>query len=116
MFCLTPEGAQLLMLVPTGTNAAGAVVYGAPSGLGAWISVLWITLTSCAALVGFSVAFAGYALGRASPVERLICLAGGGFLLLPYGWAISAGFACISVALAVHWRRVRGEAAPAAGA
>ncbi len=115
MFCLTPEGAQLLMLVPAGTNAAGATVYGLPGTFAAWTSVLWITLTSCAALIGFCVAFAGYALGRATPPERLICLVGGGFLLLPYPWAVMAGSACLAAGLALHWRRLARQRSVSAG-
>ncbi len=115
MFCLTPEGAQLLMLVPAGTNAAGAAVYGLPGTFAAWASVLWITLTSCVALIGFCVAFAGYAFGRATPLERLICLVGGCLLLVPFGWAVTAGFACLVVGLGLHWRRLQHDRLAAGG-
>ncbi len=112
MFCLTPDGAQLLMLVPAGTNAAGATVYGMPGTLAAWLSVMWVTLTACLALVGFCVAFAGYALGQANTAERIICLAGGVLLLVPRPWATAAGLLLLAAGLTLHWRRI-GRAEPA---
>jgi TRAP transporter 4TM/12TM fusion protein len=117
MFCLTPEGAQLLMLVPTGaTNAAGAVIYGAPGGFIAWASVVWVTVTACLALVGFCVTFTGYALARANIGERIICLVGGCLLLAPNAYADVAGLVFLGAGLAWHWLRVRkgGSAVPAA--
>jgi TRAP transporter 4TM/12TM fusion protein len=115
MFCLTPDGAQLLMLVPTGTNAAGAVVYGMPSTVGAWMSVLWVTLAACIALVGFCMAFAGYGLARATAAERVICLAAGCLLLVPHGYSQAAGLALLAIGLGAHRRRVgrTGGALPA---
>ncbi len=112
MFCLTPDGAQLLMLVPAGTNAAGATVYGIPGTIAAWLSVLWVTLTACLALVGFCVAFAGYALGQANAAERIICLAGGVLLLVPRPWATAGGLLLLAAGLTLHWRRI-GRASPA---
>jgi TRAP transporter 4TM/12TM fusion protein len=106
MFCLSPEGAQLLMLVPAGTNAAGAVIYAMPGTIGAWASVLWVTLAACIALVGFCVAFAGYGLGRATKAERVICLAAGCLLLAPYPISQAAGLAALAIGLGAHWRRI----------
>jgi TRAP-type uncharacterized transport system fused permease subunit len=107
MFCLTPDGAQLLMLVPAGTNAAGATIYGLPSGLMPWLSVLWVTITACLALVGLCVMFTGYALQRASWAERILCLIGGGLLLAPSAYADAAGLVFLGAGLALHWFRVR---------
>lgn len=107
MFCLTPEGAQLLMLVPSGVNAAGATIYGAPSGMLAWISVIWATLTGCLALVGLCVMFTGYALDQANWPERLLCLVGGALLLTTNTYADFAGLVFLGAGLALHWVRVK---------
>jgi TRAP transporter 4TM/12TM fusion protein len=107
MFCLTPEGAQLLMLVPSGVNAAGATVYAAPSGLLAWLSVIWATLTACLALVGLCVMFTGYAMTQANWLERILCLIGGALLLASDTYADLAGLVFLGAGLALHWMRVK---------
>ncbi|MBL8569669.1 MAG: TRAP transporter fused permease subunit [Phreatobacter sp.] len=107
MFCLTPDGAQLLMLVPTGTNAAGAITYGLPSGLLPWLSVLWVTITACLALVGLCIMFTGQALEQANWTERVLCLIGGSLLLAPSAYADAVGLAFLGAGLALHWFRVR---------
>ncbi|CEJ14402.1 DctM-like transporters [bacterium YEK0313] len=110
MFCLTPQGAELLMLVPAGVNAAGATVYAAPSGLVAWISVLWSTVTACFALVGLCVMFTGYALAQANWPERILCFIGGALLFASNIYADVAGLLFLGVGLAMHWMRVKNAA------
>lgn len=111
MFCLTPEGAELLMLVPKGLNAAGVMTYGAPDTVLGWASVLWATITGCLALVGLCVMFTGYALAQANWTERLLCLVGGALLLATNRYADMAGLVILGLGLILHWLRVK-RAAP----
>lgn len=106
MFCLTPEGAQLLMLVPQ-VNAAGAITYAAPSTLMHWLSITWVTTTACLALVGLCVMFTGYALAHANWPERLLCFVGGCLLLAANVWADLAGLIVLAIGLGLHWFRTR---------
>jgi TRAP transporter 4TM/12TM fusion protein len=107
MFCLTPQGAELLMLVPNGVNAAGAITYGAPTTMLAWASVIWATITGCLALVGLCVMFTGYALAQATWVERVLCFIGGGLLLTTNTYADAAGLVFLGLGLILHWFRVK---------
>ncbi|MEI8145009.1 MAG: TRAP transporter fused permease subunit, partial [Alphaproteobacteria bacterium] len=90
MFCLTPEGAQILMLTPS-ISAAGAITYAAPASFADWMGVLWVTVTGCLALVGLCVMFTGYAIAHANWAERVLCLIGGALLLAAHFWADLAG-------------------------
>jgi len=105
MFCLTPDGA--LLLIYTGALEGPRLVLTAPQSLATWGHILWLTFTGCVALVGFCVMFTGQAIERANWVERILCLAGGMFLLMSYVWADAAGFAFLAAGLALHWLRVR---------
>ena len=106
MFCLTPEGAQLLMLMPV-ADAAGKLTYVAPTTIAHWLSIGMVTVTACLALVGLCVMFTGYALGQANWTERLLCFAGGGLLLAANVYADLAGLVLLVIGLGLHWLRVR---------
>ncbi len=102
MFCLTPEGTQLLMLTPQGKL---------PSNLAEWGGIAITTLTSCLAIIGLVVAATGYARALANPLERLLCLVGGGFLLAADWWFDITGLIIMGAGLALHWIRTRDAAA-----
>ncbi|TAD88498.1 MAG: TRAP transporter fused permease subunit [Alphaproteobacteria bacterium] len=112
MFCLTPEGAAILMLAPV-EGANGAISYLQPGelGLGQWGAVLWVTITSCLSLVGFCVMFTGYARDHATWVERILCLVGGCLLLIANVTADFVGFGLLVLGLGIHWLRTRGSTA-----
>jgi TRAP transporter 4TM/12TM fusion protein len=107
MFCLTPEGAQLLIY--TATMEGPKINLIAPGSLGDWANILWLTITGCIALVGFCIAFTGQAIDQANVVERVLAGIGGGLLLASAPWADAAGFAVLGLALAIHWFRLRGR-------
>jgi len=70
--------------------------------------IVLITLTSVAALAGFSIGAAGWIAGPANIVERLVAVAGGIALMVPdYRWQL-LGVALIAGVVAVHvWRHRR---------
>lgn len=91
MFCLSPDGMGLLL--------AGSVE-----------QIVLITLTSAAALAGFSIGAAGWIAGPANIAERLVAVAGGIALMVPdYRWQV-LGVVLIAGVAAVHvWRYRRVE-------
>jgi TRAP transporter 4TM/12TM fusion protein len=112
MFCLTPEGAQLLIY--TSTLDGPKITLIPPGGFGDWWAIAWLTFTGCVSLVGFCVMFTGYALKPANWIERLLCLAGGCLLIGSNVYADFAGFACLAAGLGLHWLRVRRDLGPSA--
>ena len=40
---------------------------------------------------------------------------GGCLLLVPFGWAVTAGFACLVLGLVLHWRRLQHDRVAAGG-
>ncbi len=102
MFCLTPEGLQLLALTPDGT---------APAGLGDWAGIAAVTLTAALALAGLAMAATGYGFGPANLVERGLALAGGLMLLAAGDWALDAAGAGL-LAAALGLQALRRRAAP----
>ncbi|MGG5823658.1 TRAP transporter permease [Falsiroseomonas sp. HW251] len=98
MFCLSPEGLQLLMLTPGGAF---------PDTVAGWGGIALAAAKACLALVGLCAGLTGYLLIRASVAERLI--AGfGGIVLLVAGWeTMLVGLALLVVALALQLRRRR---------
>lgn len=98
MFCLTPEGLQLLALTVSGD---------APSSLADWGGILLVTGTSCLALVGLCVGLTGYARGLASIPERVLCGAGGALLLAIGTVTDLAGALLLAAGLGLHWWRLR---------
>jgi TRAP transporter 4TM/12TM fusion protein len=111
MFCLTPEGAQ--MLIYSGTVENNVVRLIAPGSIGQWIGILWLTLTACLALAGLCVLFTGYALRQANWVERILCGIGGGLLLGADLRADAAGLVVLAAGVALHWWRTRKLTPPA---
>jgi TRAP-type uncharacterized transport system fused permease subunit len=97
MFCLSPDGMGLLL--------AGSVA-----------QIILITLTSAMALAGFSIGAAGWIVGAASIVERLVAVAGGVALMVPdYRWQALGAVLIVGV-VAVHiWRHRRLAAVPPSG-
>jgi TRAP transporter 4TM/12TM fusion protein len=97
MFCLTPEGLQLLALTVSG---------GAPASIADWGGILLVTGTSCLALIGLCVALTGYARGAASVLERVLCGAGGALLLAIGTVTDLAGALLLAAGLGLHWWRL----------
>jgi TRAP transporter 4TM/12TM fusion protein len=112
MFCLTPEGAQLLMLSPELIN--GKLAFDMPSTLAQWGGIVFITLTSCLALVGLCVGLTGFALQHVNVVERLLCAVGGILLFAASPLYDLIGFGLLAGGLVLHWLRVRGASRAAA--
>jgi TRAP transporter 4TM/12TM fusion protein len=107
MFCLSPEGAQLLIY--TATMDGPKVTLIAPAGFGDWMNILWLTITGCVALVGFCVGFTGYGYRHANVIERILCGVGG-LLLLLSDWRFDvAGAVLLGAGLALHWFRVKDQ-------
>jgi TRAP transporter 4TM/12TM fusion protein len=98
MFCLSPDGLNLLMLTPAAQL---------PGTLAEWASVLVVTLTSCLALAGLVVGCTNHALGPTTPVERWGATLGGFFLLVPGSVADLIGLALLGGALGLHWLRLQ---------
>lgn len=114
MFCLDPTGAQLLIY--TATMDGPKINLIAPDGIGAWVSITWLTITACVALVGFAVMFTGQAIREANWIERLLCLAGACMLLMSSPTWDAIGFATLAAGLGLHWLRARAAPPPAAPA
>jgi TRAP transporter 4TM/12TM fusion protein len=101
MFVLDPAG-QGLLLNGSLKNLANAN----------WLSILGITLVAAVGIAAIAAGFQGWALKRATLVERLLLLAAGFLLVLPGAFTDAAGFACIGIALLLQW--LRKEPAPKA--
>jgi TRAP-type uncharacterized transport system fused permease subunit len=112
MFCIDPTGAQLLIY--TATMDGPKINLIAPDGIGAWVSIAWLTITACIALVGFAVMFTGQAIREANWIERLLCLAGACMLLMSSTTWDAIGFVTLGAALGLHWLRVRAAPPPPA--
>jgi TRAP-type uncharacterized transport system fused permease subunit len=110
MFCLSPEGAQLLIFTSQMDGPKMSLI--APAGLADWGAILWLTLTACFSLLGFCVMFTGYAIAHANWAERILCLAAGCLLIGSSLWADTAGFAALAAGLGLHWVRVKRSPAP----
>jgi TRAP-type uncharacterized transport system fused permease subunit len=96
MFCLSPDGIGLLL--------SGSIE-----------QIVMVTITSCIALAGFSIAAAGWITGPAHPIERVAAAAGGAALMIADPrWQIG-GAALIVAVVAVHLLRNRRMRAAAAG-
>ena len=92
MFCLSPDGMGLLLS-------------------GSLAQIVLITLTSAAALAGFSIGAAGWILGPANVAERLAAVLGGMALMVPdQRWQVAGGL-LISAVVFVHVWRCRRMAA-----
>lgn len=93
LFCLTPSGMGLLMLTPTGAY---------PSAASEWANVALLLFTSCLALMGFCFALTGYALGHATPIQRVMFAVGGVILLFPNTMMIGIGLTVLALAMLMH--------------
>jgi TRAP transporter 4TM/12TM fusion protein len=100
MFCLTPEGMYLLMLTPDGKF---------PDSVQGWAQVALILSTSSYAMVGLVVGTTGYILKHANVIERVMATVGGFLLLAAEPRYLLSGGALLTLALALHWFRVRGD-------
>jgi TRAP-type uncharacterized transport system fused permease subunit len=94
MFCLTPDGLQLLALTPTGAD---------PATLADWSGIALATVTASLALAGLTIAFTGYAFGHAALAIRLAAGLGGLFLLAEGDWLYEAIGAALLLG-AVLWQ------------
>jgi TRAP transporter 4TM/12TM fusion protein len=100
MFCLTPEGMNLLMLTPAGKL---------PSTFGQWMDVLLTTTTSSLAIVGLVIGATGYALKVANWLERGLAIVGGCLLLAADIRLDIIGAVLLALTIGLHSFRVRGE-------
>jgi TRAP transporter 4TM/12TM fusion protein len=104
MFCLTPDGLQLLSLTPAGAS---------PAGWADWAGVLTVAAVSALALVGLCVGLTGYALAPTTLLERALCGAAGVLLMVIGAASDVAGAVLLAAGLGLHWRRLRSGRAPA---
>ncbi|MGE0668596.1 MAG: TRAP transporter permease [Sphingomonadales bacterium] len=102
MFCLTPEGLQLLALMPDGK---------APASAGDWLEIAGMAAISCVALAGLCIGLTGHARAHATVLERVLCAAGGALTLAPGLYSDLAGVALLVAGLTIHWLRT-GRNAP----
>jgi TRAP-type uncharacterized transport system fused permease subunit len=102
MFVLDPAG-QGLLLNGSMKNLAHAN----------WGSIIGITLIAAVGIAAIAAGFQGWALKRATLIERVLFIVAGFLLVLPGAFTDAAGFACIGVALLMQWLR-REPAAKAA--
>lgn len=105
MFCLTPDGLQLLALTSTGAD---------PSSIGEWTGIIVATLSASLALAGLAVALTGYAFGPIGSIGRILAGIGGLCLLAEGDWrweAVGAALLLIVMAMQVLARRKQVPAA-----
>ncbi len=88
MFTLSPEGLGLLLI---GEPAMIALTF----------------FTACVAVGGFAIAFGGWIFQQANPVERVLGGVAGICLLYANFWVDVTGFVLLTLAIGVHWLRVR---------
>ncbi|MDX2263689.1 MAG: TRAP transporter fused permease subunit [Hyphomicrobiales bacterium] len=100
LFCLSPEGLQLLMLTPSAQW---------PSSAAEWGGVAAAFALSSAALTGLCLALTGYGRRHATTAERWLFGVGGALLLAQSGWPVAAGGAALIIAAALHMRRTKPE-------
>ncbi len=94
MFVLDPAGQGLLL------NGSLKALANAN-----WGSILAITFVAAVGIAAIAAGFQGWALKRATVIERLLLLVAGFLLVLPGAFTDAAGFACIGVALLMQWLR-----------
>ncbi len=94
MFTLSPEGASLLMIGDVGTIA-------------------WTFVTACIAVAALAIAFGGWFIRQAGPVERLLAGLGGLALLYADPRFDLAGVVLLVLATGVHLVLTRGTVQPA---
>ena len=94
MFVLEPAG-QGLLLNGSIKNLAHAN----------WASIIWITIIAGVGIASIAAGFQGWALKRATVIERVLFIAAGFALVLPGALTDVIGFACIGVALVMQWLR-----------
>ena len=94
MFVLEPSG-QGLLLNGSIKNLAQAN----------WVSIAYITFVAAVGIGAIAAGFQGWALKRATLVERCLFIVAGFALVLPGAFSDIVGFACIVVALTMQWLR-----------
>lgn len=98
MFCLSPEGAQLLAITTDGRN---------PTELTHFLGIGWATLVAGASLLGLTMAITAHGLAPLNRAERGLALLGG-LLLLSFNPTVDvAGFGALGGAIALHVVRVK---------
>jgi TRAP-type uncharacterized transport system fused permease subunit len=98
MFCLAPEGLQLLMFTTEGKF---------PATLGEWGGVLGMFALSCLAMSAFCFAATGYLLGHAHPLLRWLAAGAGVLMLNNSAWMIGAGAAVLLGVVAMQLMTAR---------
>jgi len=96
MFTLSPEGLGLLLI-------------GDP------LTIALTTITACVSVGGFAIAFGGWILQEANPVERVLGGVAGLCLLYANLWLDLTGFAILILVIGIHWLRVRQQRSPIYG-
>ncbi|MCB1341057.1 MAG: TRAP transporter fused permease subunit [Pseudooceanicola sp.] len=71
-------------------------------------------VTALIGIIAFSSAIEGWAVGRASAVERVIFAIGGGALLYPAPWVSVVGLGVLLVGLVLNWQGARAQVRAAA--
>ena len=94
MFTLSPEGASLLMIGDVGTIA-------------------WTFVTACIAVAALAIAFGGWFIRQAGPIERILAGLGGLALLYADPRFDLVGAALLALATGAHLLLTRGTVQPA---
>jgi TRAP-type uncharacterized transport system fused permease subunit len=92
MFVLDPSGQGLLLM---GSTKALAAANG--------FSIAEVTLTAAVGIAALAGGFQGWALRRATPLERCMLIAAGFALVYPSALADIIGFALVGAVLAMQW-------------
>jgi TRAP-type uncharacterized transport system fused permease subunit len=94
MFVLEPSGQGLLL--------TGSIKGLADAN---WSSIAYITFVAAVGIASIAAGFQGWALRRATVIERCLFIVAGFALVLPGALSDITGFACIIVALGMQWLR-----------
>lgn len=126
MFTLSPEGAGLLLLLPS-PLAAGDPAFILPAGRftaewfavlgqGWWLQILITFLTACVAVAALAAAFGGWMLRQCTLLERILLGLAGCSLLYADVRLDLLGAALLLIGVALHGVRVRRMRAPVGAA
>jgi TRAP transporter 4TM/12TM fusion protein len=97
MFTLSPEGTSLLLI-------------------GDWVTIVQTFITACVAVAALAIAFGGWFIRQAGPVERVLAGLGGLALLYADPRSDIAGIALLALATAVHLLLTRNAPQPSSAA
>ena len=92
MFVLDPSGQGLLLMGSTKALAAAN-----------WLSIAQVTVTAALGIAAIAGGFQGWALRRATPIERAMLIVAGVALAYPGGLADLVGLSLVAAVLAMQW-------------